>query len=139
MAKGKKTGGRDFAHGNPGGPGQPPLPPELKATRRLTKGNFELIANKYVWSSEAELEAALKDEATAAIEKLLVTIMLAGIKNGDQGRAEFFLQRLVGKVVDKVEVTLPKPFIVQRLDGSTIEMGAKLAPGTKQLGDGEAE
>jgi hypothetical protein len=35
---------------------------------------------------------------------------------------------MIGKVKDQIEVTLPKPFIVSRLDGSSVEMGAKLPP-----------
>lgn len=124
MTKGRKTGGKDFEPGNPGGPGQPTIPPELKAARRLNKVEFELIANKYVFATKAELEAAQTSPSTPAMEMLLVNIMLSGIFDGDQAKAEFFLNRLIGKVKDEVEVTVVKPFIITRLNGDQIEMGS---------------
>ena len=40
MAKGKKTGGRDFELGNAGGPGQPPVPSDLVEARKINKIEF---------------------------------------------------------------------------------------------------
>jgi hypothetical protein len=121
---GKKSGGRDFKPGNPGGPGKPPLPPELKEAKRLTKTAFEAMANRFLWMTTAELAAHHDDPATPAIERLIISILAAGETEGDQARAEWFLNRLLGKVTDKVEVSQPKPFVIQRSDGSETLLGA---------------
>lgn len=124
MTKGRKTGGKDFEPGNPGGPGQPPIPPELKAARRLNKVEFETMANRYIWSTAAELAAALANPETPALERVLVQILTEAAIHGDQAKAEFFLNRLIGKVKDEVEVSIVKPFIIRRLNGEEIEMGS---------------
>lgn len=126
MAKGRKTGGRDFVPGKPGGPGRPPLPPEVKEARRLTKTEFERIANRYLWTTEAGLEASAMDPETPAMERLIISILLTAIKAGDHAKAEWLAMRLLGKVQDKVEVSQPKPFVINRLDGSQMVLGAKL-------------
>ncbi len=59
-----------------------------------------------------------------------MTILLMAITTGDQAKAEFFLNRLIGKVKDEVEVTVVKPFIITRLNGDQVEMGVK--PGDKK-------
>ena len=123
MAKGKKTGGRDFKPGDPRA-GRAPLPPELKDAKRLTKGMFEAMANRFLWMTPGELQAAHDDPKTPAIERLIISILAAGEADGDQARAEWFLNRLLGKVTDKVEVSQPKPFVIQRSDGSETLLGA---------------
>jgi len=127
MAKGKKTGGGPhFAPGNPGGPGRPPLPPELKEARRLTKTEFERISNKYLWATTAELSDAMQDSACPAVERMLVSILFKAVEQGDHARAEWFATRLLGKVNDKVELTLPKPFVITRQNGEQVVLGAKV-------------
>jgi hypothetical protein len=83
--------------------------------------------NQHLWSSQPELEAAMQDPNLPGIERLLVSILLAGQVNGDPSRAEFFLQRLLGKVKDQVEVSTPKPFVVKRRNGEQIEAGVEPA------------
>lgn len=102
------------------------MPPELKAAKRLTKTEFERIANKHVWATEAGLLAAEKDPETPAIERVLISILLTAIKTGDHSKAEWIAMRLLGKVQDKLEVSQPKPFIVERLDGSQMVLGTKV-------------
>lgn len=122
--KAKPKRGRPFQPGNPGGPGKPPLPPELKEAKRLTKTAFEAMANRYLWMTAAELDAAQRDPAMPAVERLVVSILAAGTVEGDQARAEWFLNRLLGKVTDKVAVSLPTPFVIERRDGSSLALGS---------------
>lgn len=112
----------------PGDPraGRPPLPKELKEAKRLTKTEFETIVNRYLWLSHEELEAAAENKSLPAVDRYLATVIKIGSASGDPGRMEFLLQRLLGKVTDKVEVSQPKPFIIEKLDGSSVHCGAKL-------------
>jgi hypothetical protein len=130
MAKGKKTGGRDWKPGEiPNPKGRPPLPKELKEGRRLNKTEFELIMNKYGWCSLGELEQLVGDKSLPAFEAWIVAIMARGIKTGDWGGNEWIAQRLIGKVKEQVEVTTVKPFVVRHLDGSQTVLGATVDKG----------
>lgn len=124
MAAGKKTGGRNFKPGNAGGPGKPPLPPELKEAKRLTKTEFERLANRFLWATAQELIAFEADASLTSVERLIVSILASGISDGDHARAEWFLNRLLGKVTDKVEVRTPTPFVIQRASGEQLVLGS---------------
>lgn len=102
------------------------MPPELKEARRLNKTEFEAIVNKYLWLGAGALDAASENPTLPAIERMLVAIIAKGIKTGDWGQAEWIAQRLIGKVQDKVEVSVPRPFLVHKSDGSVLELGAKV-------------
>lgn len=111
-----------FQKGNKGGPGRPPDPPELKEAKRLNKTNFELLINKYLWASDADLAAALADSSLPKIERIMIRILQEADGGGDQGRMEWVTQRLIGKVKDQVEVSA-KPFAVERLSGEAVLLG----------------
>jgi hypothetical protein len=72
----------------------------------------------------AELVAVMADPALTAVERLIVSILLKGTDEGDQSRAEWFLNRLLGKVKDQLEVSQPKPFVVQKASGEQLVLGA---------------
>jgi hypothetical protein len=127
MAKGKKTGGRDFAKGVSGNPkGGPGLPKDVKEARKLTQGELERAVNRYLHLSRGELKAAIEAPGTPMIEIMIASIIAQAATKGDQMRLDFILNRIIGKVQDRVEVTMPKPFIIERKDGSTVELGAKV-------------
>lgn len=132
MSKGRKTGGRDFVPGDPRA-GRKPLPPELKGVRRLNKTELETIVNKYLWTPDADLEATASNPALPPVERWVVSIIHRGLSTGEWHGFEWIAQRLIGKVQEKVEVTLPKPFVVNRLDGTQTVMGAVLPPAEDEL------
>lgn len=136
MAIGKKTGGNDFKPGKPGGPGRPPIPDDLKAAKRLTKTEFERILNRHLWSTDDELAASMKDPSLPAVEKLLVSILSAGVSQGDQGRAEWLIQRLLGKVSDRIELNERPSLVITRPDGTQVTLGMGDRP--KELLDGDS-
>ena len=73
--------------------------------RKLTRLGLELIIQKYLHSTADELKAILKEPGqTTVIELMVISIMARGMSGGDTQRAEFILNRLIGKVPDKVEV-----------------------------------
>jgi hypothetical protein len=124
MAKGKKTGGKDFVPGDPRA-GRPPMPADLKRANALTSVELRRTLNRVLFMRDDELLALTKDASAVQLERIVASIVLAATKQGDVQRMEWLAARLVGKVVDKVEVKVPEPFIVQRRDGSEIVMGAK--------------
>ena len=135
MAKGKKSGGKDWQPGVSANPsGRSPTPAPLKEARRLNKTEFELVVNKYLWCALEQLEALVEDKSLPVMEAWIVAIMARGIKTGDWGGHEWIAQRIMGKVKDQVEISMPKPYIVHRLDGSQMVLGTNLE---KEKKDGE--
>jgi hypothetical protein len=127
MAKGKKTGGKDWQPGvSPNPSGRVPTPAPLKDARRLNKTEFELVVNKYLWCSLAELELVATDKTIPVMEAWIVAIMARGIKSGDWGGNEWIAQRIMGKVKDQLEVSTPKPFVIHNADGSRTILGAEV-------------
>lgn len=110
--------------GNP--EGRPPLPPEVKEARRFNKTTLEEIVNKYLWMSLDGLRKSLADEQLPAVEGWMVSIITKGRTTGEWSGFEWIAQRLVGKVKEQVEVSMVKPYIVHRADGTALELGAKV-------------
>lgn len=127
MAKGKKTGGRDFQPGQSGNPsGRPPEPEDIKKARSLTKNEYTRIANKYLWMDLESFGKELKRKDLSMFEKAVMQ-MIQHAAAGCERRFEQILARMIGKPRDKMEVTLPQPFIVRYADGSkAAELGASV-------------
>lgn len=82
--------------------GRPPDPPELKEYKKqFTYSEVRLIMFKMLNLTPQEL----KNFKGNVFETALASIVHKAILGGDPQRLEFFLQRLFGKVPDKVEVT----------------------------------
>lgn len=106
MARGKKTGGRDFKPGESGNPaGQTPLPADIKEARKLNKQEIERVLNKFLHLPLEELAAFVQDKRSPVLESLVARILLEAIKRGDQVRLEWVFQRLVGKIEEKINMT----------------------------------
>lgn len=125
MAQGKKTGGRDFEAGNPGGPGRPKIPEDLKMARRLNKLELEKLLNKFLFMTPDEMTQRIQSSDVTAIEAMIGSIIIKAVKDGDQQRLNFILERLIGKVKDQIDLTVVKPFIIKRPNGELVEMGAE--------------
>ena len=103
--KGKKTGGRDFPKGQSGNPnGRPPLPEDLKEARQLNKVEFERILNKIIYLPQIEIKRLAQDPQTPGIERLVCKMLMEACNHADISRANFIVERLVGKVADNLNV-----------------------------------
>jgi hypothetical protein len=106
VAKGKKTGGRNFPPGQSGNPKGPiPLPEDIKAARKLTPIEFERAVNKFLFWDRDALKEAVKDPKTAALDAWVITIILRATAKGDERPMSFLLERLIGKVKERIEHT----------------------------------
>lgn len=106
MADEKKLKG--FQKGNSG---RPKDPIELHLIKRMTKGEFEVLMQKLIHLTPDELN----DYKGTVLEMAMVSIMKKSIDQGDQWRLQFFIERLFGKVSDKLEVT-EKVGLADKLD-----------------------
>lgn len=92
MANGEGTRWRKGQSGNPDG-----RPKELTAlieARKLNRHNLEAVLNKLV---------------TPRIEEIIERVIEEALATGDPKYADFLLNRLVGKVPDKIDIPL-NPF-----------------------------
>lgn len=126
MAKGGKTGGRDFQPGNKLGKGRPPIPEDVREIRKISADTVKRLISRYVDMTAAELKVAAESDETPMLEKMIASVIAKALDAGDYTRIDFLLNRLIGKVTEKVEVKLPEPFIVRKRDGEEIVMGAKM-------------
>lgn len=135
MAKGFKSGGRDFVEGNPGGPGKPPLSQELRDFRNAAK--TEVIEEfKYLWSlTESELvqivnnkkksseyddddlsELPKIENGVPAIRKFMAKAILRAVKYGEMYHIDQILNRVIGKVKEEVDLNHKGSFHKQVVD-----------------------
>ena len=125
--------GIPFEPGKSGNPkGRPPLPDDVKEARKLTKIEFERIANKYIHMTRAELKVAAKEPEATAMDRMVIKIIVDAVKFGKIYNIEFLLDRLVGKVIEKRELTGkdggPLEFSSltdEQLDAKLLELQAK--------------
>ena len=101
---GNKNPKNQFKKGAPPGPGRPRLPDDLKELKELTKIALEKSVHKYTLMSIEELDKVSKDPNTIAIDRLILSILKQGIIKGDQQRATFLYDRIVGKVKENVTI-----------------------------------
>jgi hypothetical protein len=78
---------------------------DLQEAKKLTREQFEEIANKYLFMTFHDLQNALKNaKSLPAIDFLVMSLIANAIKDGDQNRINFLLDRLIGQVVKKIRI-----------------------------------
>ena len=105
--------GGSFKKGNPGGPGRPKDPIAMVMTRSLSKVEANAILQKFLFWTVSELKTYLKDDSNLVIEYYVAKLIYMGIVENEIGPLTFIFDRILGKVVDKVEVTRPEPMIIE--------------------------
>lgn len=123
IAKGRKTGGKNFKPGH--GIGRPANPPEIKAASNLSMAEARAKLTEYMKLTMVELEAAMKDRTKEAMDLWIIRIVLLGIKNGDHIRLNFMFDRLIGKVTEKIEHKGAVPVLIDYGDGTSTYLGSK--------------
>lgn len=107
MPRYKKPGsGRDFKPGISGNPsGRPPMPQDVNDARRMSKIEFIRLCNEYLYMTRQEITTRLNAPETPAIELIVGSIVTKSATEGDQSRLSFLLDRMIGKVKERVEHT----------------------------------
>lgn len=109
--------------GNPAGTRKLPL--DLRKIAEMTADELKRIISKHFRMDKDELELVLNDPRSPTINLIIASTIARAIKEGDVYRAESLFQRSIGRVADAVEIEMPKPVVIQRLDGTIIELGSE--------------
>ena len=122
MAKGKKTGGRNFKPHQSGNPsGRAPDSPMDKIVKKMTKETFSNLAQLMMSKDKDGLEDVIAAKVPFEVE-LFIRHMLSLGENPDWAKYEKYLERRIGKVKDEVDVVV-KPFVINRPGGGTTILG----------------
>lgn len=122
----------------PGVSGNPKGHPSTKKGERkvLTRPRVEEEISKLADMPKDELMEVASNPKTPMLTIMIASVMVHAAKEGDSQRLNFLLDRSIGRVVEKLELTKAEPFVVHRLDGSALEIGAN-PPAEKVEGPGE--
>jgi hypothetical protein len=81
------------------------MAPSVFEGRKITKVMWEEALYKYMHKTHIELKQLLQDPGqTPAFELMVISILTRAIGGGDPVRAEFLLKRMIGPVVEKIEL-----------------------------------
>lgn len=104
MAIGKKTGGKDFKRGNRFSLGRPKVPDDLKGVSFLSREQLKRTIFKYLGMTPHELQNISKEGMEIkAVDLIIIKFIFEALK-GDHYKAEWLIQRSVGKVTEEQEV-----------------------------------
>lgn len=107
-----------YQKGNPGGPGRPKKHPDDVGLKMLHRTDVKVIMNRLAQMDIDKLEEVLKDKSRTVLEHIIGRVCLVAMKEGDYRRLDALLDRLIGKVKEEVEIKMPKPVLVENLEGS---------------------
>jgi len=106
MAKGKKTGGRNFVKGSSGNlKGRKPLSEEAKQYQRLTREEFIKRVNNYLHMSKEQIRQGIANEKTEVLDLFIRNSLIKGIEKGDYYMLDKMLERIIGKVTVNMDLT----------------------------------
>lgn len=130
MPKGKKG----FEKGQSGNPeGMLPLPDYIKDARRLSRVELESLFNKIFYGDFLDIQKVLAKVAKGEPvnvptgELMIMSVYYHGIKEGNPKHLDFFLDRMIGQVVKKIQVyteleTQPTSVPIEMSDEEKLEM-----------------
>lgn len=97
--------------------------PELRAIKRLTEDELVEIGSMIVKGSIEELQRVGKDKNCSAIKAMMAAVAVKAINKGDHMALDALLNRIVGKVKDRVEqsITLEPEISYKTKWGGTAE------------------
>lgn len=88
--------------------GNLPIGDDLKNARKLTRAEFERLANKYLFMPFQEMSDLLQNKErnpnVPVIELAIMSIYYHAIKDGDEKRLNWVMDRVLGQAVRKIHV-----------------------------------
>lgn len=90
------------ASGNPGGLKR--LPPDVREAKQLTSHEFTRAVNKFFYLKRDEITEKLKDPELTMIDLMVGSMVARAAKDQDVIRAQFLLDRSIGKVRESIDI-----------------------------------
>lgn len=98
--------GKRFQPGESGNPnGRPPTTPEVKALRKITAQSLEEIGDLILSGNKAKLQEVANSQTEPAIRVIYAKAACNAMLKGDVTTLELILNRVVGKVKEKVDLS----------------------------------
>ena len=104
--------------GNKGG--RPKIPDHLRTVDLFSPQELKYLISQYFRKTKQELYEAITGADTPAFEQVLAATLTIAAKRGDFSGVDRLLDRLVGKVTDKIEHSAPRPTLITFSDGEKI-------------------
>ena len=117
-----KTIGRQFQPGNKAALGNKKLPPDVYEARRMTATDFARLVTRYLKFDRAQIEAAKANPDAPMLEVLVANMVYQASVKSDFNRANFLLDRVIGKPKHSVSADLSFNF-TQMPREKVIEIG----------------
>lgn len=102
MAKGFKTGGRDFEKGVKNH-GRTRLPPELLRLKKISKEEIKKRLNLLLNMNKSEFKLYMEKPDIAVFDLLFGAIIKKTVETGDHTKLQWVFEFIYGKEVDIVE------------------------------------
>lgn len=116
-----------FEKGKSGNPeGRPKLPAAALEAKKLTAAEIVLKLSEFMLMTPAQRLERLSSPNRTTADEMIGAIIEKGIIEGSPTHLNFIFDRTVGKVTDKLDVTVPTPFILTRSDGTQVVMGTEI-------------
>jgi hypothetical protein len=100
MAKGKKTGGKNFEVGD-NRLRRPRKDPDFKALAQWTKTEIEAKMHTMLQLKLSDVEAIVDKKENKVLDHWLGQIVLMGVKGGDIQRLNFMFEQIYGKLPER--------------------------------------
>lgn len=78
--------------------------------------------------SREELEAHITNPKSPVLEVAVASVLVKAMTTGEYTGINFVLDRSIGRVKEHTEITVTKPYVIERLDGTALELGAASEP-----------
>lgn len=105
MTYGRKTGGRDIKPGQVLNPkGRPRVDYGVKVAKLYSQNELIMSISRLIKLNADELKEVLKDPKTPACDAVIASVMIKSILKGDMSQFDQILNRVIGKVKDRVIV-----------------------------------
>lgn len=95
-----------FKKGEMANPGVRNLPfsRDLIEVRKLTRREFQIAANKYLFMNSREIKSLMEGGTVPMLDMMIMSIMWKAVQEGDERRFNFLLDRLIGGTVKRIAV-----------------------------------
>jgi hypothetical protein len=99
----------------------------------LSKDEIRRVFTKYLQMPKEELEKVIKDKKAPTLDHMIASSIQSCIEAGEFHKLDGLLSRIIGKVKEELEVSTPKPYVIETTNGNHIEMGAQIIEAEREL------